>query len=654
VRSLAFMDRIKSLSLKLSLPYILTSLLVFFSLILATLYQSKQLRDIEIENEFFHIADTLQIALELDPDPKNLAEAIKVLAKGKYVEHLVIVDPIARVVVADSHNDHFGQSLAESLSPVTGQFLLGFLENQDLSLMSLETGNLRYQITPFNMVVPDSNQVASNLLLVVYNQVDLVAREWTRLLQFCGILGLGLLVAGIINYFLQRRIVIQPMQQITRIIDEQQDTESILFLPDLGIDELGVFTKSYNELARDRARQRRDLKEIRRYVEGITHQVPVLLAYVDHNLYYRFVNQGYHRWFNMSAEEIVNKPVAELIGKESFDKIKPYMQRALKGETVNCEFEIPQFDLGIRDVLVNYTPDFDIEGNVRGFFACIEDISERKEIEKKLARHATSLEQEVAERTRDLELAKEQAEAANKDKTNFLANMSHELRTPMHGIISFAKLGLSRGSSASPEKLESYFRNIEISGDRLLNLLNDLLDLSRIEAGHVELKPQSNDIYSLLKRCRKELEAKLNEREINLDIIPPRKPIIARFDYQRICQVMINLIANAMKFSPMKSTITIHSSIVKKQVQIVVEDEGIGIDKDDYESIFSKFSQAKKPGSGAGTGMGSTGLGLAICREIIHAHHGKIWVESELNRGSSFYFRFPINPPKSIKPAPKP
>ena len=643
--SLTFLDRIKSLSFKLSLPYLLTAPLIFVALLLTCHFHFRHMHNVEIENEFSHIASTLKITQEIDPSRQSLSAVIKVMALRKHIEHLLIADLNSLRVIADSHSDHDGELLQDSLTTITWDFIQDYLSSNNRNTITMEVDHFRYQISPFDRVVINGGGV-SNLLLVVFDQTEMIKEERQWLWEFGRALGIGLLFLGIINHFLLRRILIDPMQKMTNIIEEQQDSDDVLFLPELGIDELGILSRSYNELARERARERRKLEEARRYVEGITHQVPVLLAYIDRNFYYRFVNQGYTRWFGLAYKDIINKPVSDLIGIEPFRKIKKYMVTALDGGTAHYEYEAFHIELGMRDVQISYRPDVSLEGEVRGFFTCVEDITERKEIEKTLERHAISLEQQVAERTRDLELAKIQAEEANLGKTNFLSNMSHELRTPMHGIISFARLGLSRCNSASAEKIESYFRNIQISGDRLLNLLNDLLDLSRIEAGHVEHKPQNNDIHALLLQCRKELGAKLEEREVTLIITGPKTPIIAYFDYHRICQVMINLIANAIKFSSIKSTITVHASMVKEQLQVQVEDEGIGIEKVDYELIFSKFTQARKSGSGPGTGMGSTGLGLAICREIIHAHEGEIWVESKLNKGSSFYFRIPLNPKK--------
>ncbi len=385
-------EHIKSLSLKLNLPIIIVTLCLFVALVLINFFQSDHIRNEEVEKEFHYIADSLQIALDLEPGIVNLRKTIAAIARREHIEHLIIIDPWKRRIIADSHANHNGMSLEQSLSANTMEVLTSYLAGSEAALTQAEVGDFCYKIMPFKMPALDLSGQQANLLIAVYDQSAYISREWQRMFYFGSTLGIGVLVLILINYYLQHHILIKPMRRITEIIERQQDSDDVLLLPYLGNDELGVLTSSYNELARDRERQARDLQEVRRYIDGITHEVPVLLAYVDSNLYYRFVNEGYQRWFGLSYREIINKPVSDLIGQEAFEKAKPLMIKALKGRSRHYEFEIPMPGYGMRDVIVNYTPDFSSQGDVKGFFVCVEDIVERKEIENKLARHAEMLE----------------------------------------------------------------------------------------------------------------------------------------------------------------------------------------------------------------------------------------------------------------------
>ncbi|MCK4742836.1 MAG: ATP-binding protein [Sulfuriflexus sp.] len=235
-------------------------------------------------------------------------------------------------------------------------------------------------------------------------------------------------------------------------------------------------------------------------------------------------------------------------------------------------------------------------------------------------------------------------ELKDRAKSDFLANMSHELRTPMHGILSYSKMGRNRINRVSSEKLECYFSNIEKSGKRLLLLLNDLLDLSKMESGAMQLEKEQYEFSVILSDCYTELSAKAEELDLTVNIKKHAEPVFVYCDRVRIGQVVINLLSNAIKFAPKGSTIDIDYHINdSEELYLCIADKGRGIAKENIESVFDKFIQDDDKETG--TGMGSTGLGLAICKEIVTLHGGKIWAEQGTSDGVGglFCFTIPVN-----------
>lgn len=245
--------------------------------------------------------------------------------------------------------------------------------------------------------------------------------------------------------------------------------------------------------------------------------------------------------------------------------------------------------------------------------------------------------------------AKEQAEAANAAKSEFLANMSHELRTPMHAILSFAQLGQKKLGNEDA-KASQYFQRIQESGKRLLSLINDVLDLAKLEAGRMAIESGDCDLADISRQCADELEGRLGEKKLRLEIETLNCNTWTWCDKVRIGQVLTNLLSNAIKFTPEGRAIHIQFSddalpAGRRQcdqgaipaLRCSIRDEGVGIPPDELESIFGKFVQSSTTKSGAG----GTGLGLAICREIVDAHHGRIWAENTPDGGALFHFSIP-------------
>jgi len=258
------------------------------------------------------------------------------------------------------------------------------------------------------------------------------------------------------------------------------------------------------------------------------------------------------------------------------------------------------------------------------------------------------LELRISEQTTELQKTAELANAANVAKSRFLANMSHELRTPLHGILSFARYGLNKDIVNKPDKILKYFDRINTSGERLLRILNDLLDLTKLEAGQMNIEKQDTDLRWVANNCIADQEAWVNDNKLQLSWHESTTTNTkAYFDVAQIGQVITNLLSNAIKFTPENKALIVaiyNDKIFIDNVRIPalrfsLSDEGIGIPDTELDTVFDKFIQSSKVHSGTA----GTGLGLAICKEIIEVHDGKIWAEHSPSGGACFQFIIPCN-----------
>ena len=282
---------------------------------------------------------------------------------------------------------------------------------------------------------------------------------------------------------------------------------------------------------------------------------------------------------------------------------------------------------------------YDRDRKLQGVFAAARDVTERKR-----------LDQVLQEKNVELENARSIAEKTSLTKSDFLANMSHELRTPLNAVIGFSEVLQDQMFGEINEKQQEYVNNILTSGRHLLSLINDILDLSKVESGKMELEV---GVFSL----RESLEASITmlmEKamkgglELQLDLAP-EADVRIEADQRKLKQILFNLLSNAVKFTP--ATGTVHLSAVRDgdYIEITVRDTGIGIRDEDISKLFQPFTQLESVYT---KGFEGTGLGLALTRQLVELHGGRIWVNSEFGAGSSFSVTLPLTQAADAPPSP--
>jgi PAS domain S-box-containing protein len=353
------------------------------------------------------------------------------------------------------------------------------------------------------------------------------------------------------------------------------------------------------------------------------------MSMLDREGRYLDVNHAWEEFTGRQRADVLGTPAAAL-QTEAGAELHSRQDRKLlnRGGEVRYESVWTNRDGSPRDLYISKSTFPGPDGKPAGIVVCFMDISEFREAER------------ITRAARDAALEASQA------KSEFIANVSHELRTPLQTILGFSEIGEVRARDDT--RLAAMFADIHRAGQRMLALVNDLLDLSKIESPVEKLQPRRQDLRPLLLDMAAELRPLLDAKRLRLQVDVPEQELIALIDPPRLAQVLRNLLANAIKFSPEGGLVEMRARLESPQHLLVqVADRGPGIPPAEVEKIFEAFVQSSRTKDGSG----GTGLGLAICRRIVDAHGGRISAANRPDGGAVLSFWLPATRFGDTQPA---
>jgi PAS domain S-box-containing protein len=373
------------------------------------------------------------------------------------------------------------------------------------------------------------------------------------------------------------------------------------------------------------------MKESEQRFRLVADSVPAVIGYVDNDQRYRYVNKIFGKWFGLEAAEVMGRRVDEVLGKELYEPLQRDIGAALSGTPVSRDMTRHLPGKGLFTSHLTFVPDVDPGGAVRGFFSLQIDITERAEAE------------------RAMQAAREEAEFANRAKSEFLANMSHELRTPLNAIMGFSQV-MEQGlfGPIGNERYVEYLASIGSSSSHLLEIIEDILDLSKVEAGKVQLYPEELEVEDLVTWAISLIRERADEARQRLSVELPADLPRLYVDKRMVRQMLTNLLSNAVKFTPTEGCVTVEAGLFDRGgLYLAVSDNGIGVAPEDIPKALSTFGQVDGT---LGRKYEGTGLGLPLVKSLVELHGGDLDFESHFGVGTRVSIRFPgerVLPPTS-------
>ena len=472
--------------------------------------------------------------------------------------------------------------------------------------------------------------------------------------------GLKTFLVAVFMYFLFRRLVTDRLERLARTVAEleplitaPEKSLSHAPLPNNG-DELDILQQAFNDMGQKLKQSIDELRNNQLLLQSILDNSTALIFVKDLEGRFLLINRRFEELFHVKREDLIGRTAYDLFPASFAAALHATDQSVIQsGKVIEAEQTVPHDD-GLHTYISIKAPLFDETGKAYAMCAVATDITERKRTEEELKRHRYHLEDMVAERNAELVIAKERADVANQAKSTFLTNMSHELRTPLNAILGYAQI-LAKDKQLS-ERQRAGLNTIQQSGAHLLNLITDLLDLSRIEAGKFDLNESAIKLPTFLYVIGDLIRIKAEQKNLIFQLELAANLPTVRADEKRLRQVLLNLLGNAVKFTDHGSVSLRVQELArdgdKVTLHFEVQDIGIGMNTDQLEAIFKPFEQVGE----VERRYGGSGLGLSISRQLVRLMGSDIQVHSQPGEGSRFWFDLtvPLADDRAMQAAPKP